>query len=126
MKYRKPTRDIRLEHGGNFVTECVRFVDSLPSEFEILGPGEAAVKWPGGWTREYLLRSSRGDYGNDISLRAWLEALADIAPERKKRRVNLWKSIYHDKYAVAAMPHDWLPGPNESWRKVAGPIEIDD
>ena len=120
MKFRKPEPQANPRADDRAILD---FFDSLPSEFEILGPGEAAVKWPGGWTREYLLRSSRGDYGNDISLRAWLEALADIAPERKKSQVYIWKDS-RGKYQVSAAC--FFPGNEFGWARVAGPIEIDD
>lgn len=131
MKFRKPTRDIRLEHGGNFVTECVRFVDSLPDEFEILGPGEVAVKWPEGLTRERLLFLADKIKAENVN--AWeswpgqeaaLRALAAIAPERKKRRMSAWQ---YGCGIPQLFSVDWRPESAETkWRKVAGPIEIDD
>lgn len=48
MKYRKPDYNTA---SWEFVR---KFLDSLPAEFEILGPGETAVKWPKEYTREVL------------------------------------------------------------------------
>lgn len=120
MKFRKPSAEKLMGH-----SEVVDFYDSLPSEFEILGPGEVAVKWPEGFTRENLLRlADTSLHGmNPIGMAVALRSIAAIAPERKKRRMSAWQ------YGCA-IPQlfsvDWRPESAETkWRKV-GECEIDD
>ena len=124
MKYRKPNKEC-------YYNEARDFLDSLPAEFEILGPGEVAVKWPESASKktlELLYQTYKNPYPikfdrpikYDEALSTVLHALAAIAPTRKRRRVSLWEA--------GGRIHVW--GEHDScgypWRKVAGPIEIDD
>ena len=121
MKYRKPEFFCMLPH------EFADFLDSLPPEFEIVPEGHVCVKWPDGLTRDRL--EFLADKIKAENVNAWeswpaqesaLRALAAIAPERKKRRISLWEA--GGRIHVWG-EHDTALAP---WRKVAGPIELDD
>lgn len=122
MKFKKP--DLCATDALECLRKAMDFLDSLPDEFEILGPGEAAVKWPKEFTREHLLRlADTSLHGmNPMGMAVALRALAAIAPERKKRRVNIWK----DKCGCYRLREVGWSDPQCNWRKVAGPIEIED
>ena len=128
MKFRKPERNYHA---------VMTFYDSLPDEFEILGRGEVAVKWPEELTKDVLqkrlvemsvmLSEGRGAIALYNASYGFLSDLAAIAPERKRRRVNLW---LHKEWSADACPvtafEDINFDTSIGWRKVAGPIEIED
>jgi len=94
MKYKKPqgVRDWMNWHGEESAHAVAHFLDSLPSEFEILGPGERAVVWPPQCNKAALNHAAKRlrAEGWDWSAQT-IDALATIAPEApKKRMVNLW------------------------------------
>jgi len=80
--------------------------------------GKHVVEWPVELTRERLEDLSSLDNIRD-SAKA-LYALAAIAPQRKKRVVNIWETGVGN---LLAIPVEQTPNMNH-WRKVAGPIEI--
>jgi len=80
--------------------------------------GKHVVEWPSELTRERLEDLSSLDNIRD-SAKA-LYALASIAPQRKKRMVNIWETGVGN---LLAIPVEQTPNMNH-WRKVAGPIEI--
>lgn len=91
-------------------------LDSIPDDAHV-------CEWPKELTRERLQHMAfRASFGADVEI---LRALAAIAPERKKRMVNLWV-LEHD--GAKARPYCWEVGQEptaDGWRKVAGPVEID-
>ena len=92
------------------------YLDSLPDWI-----GE----WPADLTGdrlEELADCISGVTNNDGWASDALRALAAIAPERKKRMVNLW--IVGNEFPIAK-PSDWAPRAHELWRKVGGPFEIE-
>ena len=121
MKYRVPDR---LSY---VATE--KFLDSLPAEFEIVPEGHVCVKWPKEYTRERMIqeadfaeRTSASNEYRFASCAQALRALAAIAPEPKKRKVELWK--HKEGSCIWRAEGEWRSG--DGWRKVAGPIEIED
>lgn len=115
MKFRKPL--VNPPSRG----ELLDFYNSLPDEFEIVPNGHVCVKWPEGVTKDGLREVAevlaRDGYPNTSRV---FREISAIAPERKKRRVSLWEA--------GGRIHVW--GEHDTagypWRKVAGPIEIDD
>lgn len=91
----------------------VAYLDSIPDD-------AIPVVWPKELTRERL-EELAGFYGHGSSVADALRALAAIAPERKKRMVNLWRAPNGNQ-----VWHDHLEEFPEPWRKVAGPVEIDE
>lgn len=95
--------------------------------------GKHVCEWPKELTRERLDGLAKHipytcETGEDRTIA--LRALAAIAPQRKKRVVNLWEWEY-DKTAFGQDPKktwidDGAESPGRGWRKVAGPIEIED
>ena len=82
--------------------------------------------WPAELTRERLESAANAMGTRAISTPEWdaknmLWHFAAIAPVRKKRVVNIW----NDGRDLQIKAADWAPF-NQSWRKVAGPIEIED
>lgn len=139
MKYKVPKeaaeRVRALYTRGDFwddsALEVANFLDSIPDEFEIIGPGERAVVWPADLTRErlFVLARSLDCQQRDDAIRR----LAAIAPEApKKRMVNLWR--YHGMTTADTL-HGQLcefpiNGPEPGgfpWRKVNHePVEVDE
>lgn len=85
--------------------------------------GKHVVEWPAELTRERLEMLADGLENRVIDPNAMndaLRALAAIAPQKKKRVVNLYRDVngfLHEREKRE---------PESSWRKVAGPIEIED
>ena len=100
------------------------YLDSLPDSFEIVPEGHVCVKWPEGLTRERmrgLADCISGVTNNDGWASDALRALAAIAPQRKKRMVNVWQTPY--ALVVRNAPNDYAV---DGWRKVGGPFEVDE
>lgn len=126
MRYEKPTFTPHM-----VVPQCIwAFLDSLPDSFEILGDGEVAVRWPEGLTREVLCNIADGVafFGRTADAENGLRRLAAIAPEapkKQKRIVEIWE--YFAGGRMEAWPSPLDPRRNVvGWRKVAGPIELED
>lgn len=105
------------------------FLADLPDQFEIVEPGKVQVEWPKELTRERL--EELADYRiptSDADARSnALRALAAIAPKKRTRMVNAWKTINGDE--VKLFDTDFEPNSSKcapSWRKVGGPFEIED
>lgn len=82
MKYVKPREAIwelhlvcRSDDEGSRGRELLAWLDSLPSEFEILGPGERAVVWPADLTRERI--ESIAKYETALALIASIAGVVD-------------------------------------------------
>lgn len=113
---------------GYVAAELLRFLKSLPAEFEIVEPGNVQVKWPTCAYRGAMEFSAdtcdmTGHKGTAILLRA----LAAIAPvEKKKRKVGVWKRDgYGVPAEVALVPVEETPTfCSLGWRKV-GECEVD-
>ena len=93
--------------------------------------GKHVCEWPKELTRdavERLYQRYKNPYPvkfdrpipYDDELAAALYALMSIAPQRKKRVVNIWETGVGN---LLAIPVEQTPNMNH-WRKVAGPIEI--
>lgn len=121
MKFRKPQWS--GETAGRFYFDaCMKLISDLPDEFEIVPEGHVCVKWPEGLTRVALLELSGGfGYQDWTGKRAFI-ALAAIAPEKKKRMFDLYRAI-GGRLIAWDCSREVSDG---SWRKVAGPIEIED
>ena len=103
--------------------ELQLFLNSLPDEFEIVPAGLHVCEWPKELTRERLEELANCSlYERHAQA---LRALAAIAPERKKRMVNLWES----QGFLQGFKDGYNPNGNdksEPWRKVGGPFEIEE
>ena len=94
------------------------YLDSIPDD-------AVPVVWPKELTRERLEEFATAPVAYQSSIVDALRALAAIAPERKKRTVNLW-----ERKGIGSWGTDDRMANREyemdGWRKVAGPIEIDE
>lgn len=104
---------------GGWYDDCaaiLAYLDSIPSD-------AVPVVWPKELTREELIDLSRWTAHKPVT--DALRALAAIAPQRKKRMVNLW-----ERKGIGSWGTDDRMVNREyemdGWRKVAGPIEIDE
>ena len=130
MKYRKPqyaftsciNRDsIDIVTGAK---QLVDFLRSLPDEFEIVPEGHVCVKWPDKLSAQALRRLACLSPTDNPERTSALIDLAAIAPERKKRKWNLW--IVGDDPRPYAQPENWSPRDHpHQWRKV-GECEIEE
>ena len=134
MKYTKPNEAIeglrfhcRNDSPTSQGLALLKWIDSLPAEFEIVEPGNVQVKWPKELTKQRLLEICNPIREMTGEARIALADFAAIAPEeKKKRKVELWR---HQNSAVI---HIFAEGcnPNGSepphlWRKV-GECEIEE
>ena len=125
MKYAKPNEAIeglrfhcRNDSPTSQGLALLKWIDSLPAEFEIVEPGNVQVRWPDGVTREKL--STLAEWAKDDSIRA----LAAIAPvEKKKRKVWLWEKD-HPHYTERSWTSNDIDRSGGGWRKV-GECEVD-
>ena len=102
--------------------ELQLFLNSLPDEFEIVPAGLHVCEWPKELTRERLEELANCSlYERHAQA---LRALAAIAPERKKRMVNLWRN--GDGDLVDLLVDSTPPKDMNYWRKVGGPFEIEE
>ena len=123
MKFRKPQWS--GETAGRFYFDaCMKLISDLPDEFEIVPEGHVCVKWPKDLTADYLkeLADGVGRGAPRIGTSAALINLAAIAPEKKKRMFDLYRAI-GGRLIAWDCSREVSDG---SWRKVAGPIEIED
>ena len=98
------------------------YLDSIPDD-------AIPVVWPKELDRDYL--ESLVELADDVQVTLALHALAAIAPERKKRIVNVWKrnsgsTGFAEKLSDFLILETDCEGPGKGWRKVAGPVEIDE
>ena len=97
MKYAKPNEAIeglrfhcRNDSPTSQGLALLKWIDSLPAEFEIVEPGMTQVKWPEECTKDAMNRAARYlsyNAGNtEGAAKHMLFVLAAIAPEEKKKR----------------------------------------
>lgn len=97
-------------------TAILAYLDSIPE-------GAVPVVWPKEWTRERL-----EELAATSAYRPHYEALcaiAAIAPERKKRVVNLWQKNAEQTFADVDCDGSFITA---GWQKMnrTGPIEIEE
>lgn len=110
--------------------EAIKTLESWKNEYEFAGLSEAirtvlphVVEWPADLTRERLeLLTNHPDFSMS-DYRVVLRQLAAIAPERKKRVVNLWETKYSKPIAF---PVGERPEVGATWRCVARNVELED
>lgn len=108
--------------------EVIKLYNQLPDEFEILGPGEVAVKWPRGVTKRWLDEAADvlDSYGR-FTLANDVRSLAAIAPERKnptKRRISVLQFQGHGE-TYGKLELSFNMAPQFPWVKV-GECEIEE
>ena len=94
--------------------------------------GKHVVEWPAELTRERLLHlASAIDTSQPNARECWpgqaaaLLELAKIAPQKKKRVVNLWEqNNFLQGFKEGCDPNG--RDDRRPWRKVAGPIELEE
>ena len=82
--------------------------------------------WPADLTRERLRALGDALPADYPTGRKQLHQLAELAPEREKRMVNLWR--YKTQEGIDFLCErepNWLPLVSDGWRKVGGPFEIE-
>ena len=84
--------------------------------------------WPADLTRERLMELAIG-MGFESRSDA-LRRLAELAPEREKRMVNLWsKGLMNDEEDIVTREDAGdvsMECKRRGWRKVGGPFEVED
>ena len=88
------------------------YLDSLPDWI-----GE----WPADLTGDRLEELADCEVSLQDERSQALRALVAIAPQRKKRMVNVWQTPY--ALVVRNAPNDYAV---DGWRKVGGPFEVDE
>ncbi len=95
--------------------------------------GKSVVEWPKELTRERL-EEFANQFGPSGKCCDALRALAAIAPQRKKRVVSIWEEKgangHPNNIAYHVLSVDAERTSNDhhymGWRKVAGPIELEE
>lgn len=88
--------------------------------------GKHVVEWPAELTRERLEELAFGnECGDALARTKALRALATITPQKKKRMVNLWEqNNFLQGFKEGCDPNG--RDDRRPWRKVAGPIELEE
>lgn len=98
--------------------------------------GKHVVEWPKECTGQEMLAwaNDLDRYQPNMDITKYIRALAAIAPERKKRVVSIWEEKgangHPNNIAYHVLSVDAERTSNDhhymGWRKVAGPIELED